>query len=501
MANKKDLQDAQNYSQARLITAFTSGMPDGKELTPKKGLTPVMVSIGLTAIMVLISVFYGIISPGLPSDWSNNKLIVGKDTASRFISVNGVLHPVINTTSARLLIPSDEYRVITVDDNELEGIPIGSSVGIVGAPDILPNRSRLVSKFLVSCLDTERASTNNLITNDAVTTPASRNEAMLVNVDGIGFLIVNGLRHRLPQEGLIRDAVLRILGVGQLTLDNAPKAPVQWLDLFAGGSDLGVLDVRGKGTEVAVGGTSYTVGSLIADPSNDNTKYVVLADGTLSPLNGMALEMYQLSLGAGAQTITMTAQEQQQAGFRNATDSIVPDDWPDGQLTPMNSGNGTCAALEPSKFQTDTTHNAAAGITLATISDDKNRPQRTDSGTTIINGSGALLRTVDSAGGTTGALYMVDGTGVAYPVPDDTEETLKRLGFTKNDVTAIPRSWINVFSAGVALSSNSAELQISAQDQAAATSSSGQSSATSAGTEGTSDANSSSDSSASSRKQ
>ncbi|MGE4655169.1 type VII secretion protein EccB [Bifidobacterium longum subsp. suis] len=172
MANKKDLQDAQNYSRARLITAFTSGMPDGKELTPKKGLTPVMVSIGLTAIMVLISVFYGIISPGLPSDWSNNKLIVGKDTASRFISVNGVLHPVINTTSARLLIPSDEYRVITVDDNELEGIPIGSSVGIVGAPDILPNRSRLVSKFLVSCLDTERASTNNLITNDAVTTPA-----------------------------------------------------------------------------------------------------------------------------------------------------------------------------------------------------------------------------------------------------------------------------------------------------------------------------------------
>lgn len=171
MANKKDLQDAQNYSRARLITAFTSGMPDGKELTPKKGLTPVMVSIGLTAIMVLISVFYGIISPGLPSDWSNNKLIVGKNTASRFISVNGVLHPVINTTSARLLIPSDEYRVITVDDNELEGIPIGSSVGIVGAPDILPNRSRLVSKFLVSCLDTERASTNNLITNDAVTTP------------------------------------------------------------------------------------------------------------------------------------------------------------------------------------------------------------------------------------------------------------------------------------------------------------------------------------------
>ena len=41
-------------------------MPDGKELTPRRGLAPVVVSVGLTAILVLVSVFYGIISPGLP---------------------------------------------------------------------------------------------------------------------------------------------------------------------------------------------------------------------------------------------------------------------------------------------------------------------------------------------------------------------------------------------------------------------------------------------------
>ena len=169
--------------------------------------------------------FYGIISPGLPSDWSNNKLIVGKDTASRFVSVNGVLHPVINTTSARLLIPSSEYRVITVDDKDLEGIPVGSSVGIVGAPDILPNRSRLASRYLVSCLGEKQGATDTMVTDDA--SPWKRvpdRQASLVNVDGTGYLLIDGVRHRLPQDGTIRDAVLRILGIGQLTICS-PAAP------------------------------------------------------------------------------------------------------------------------------------------------------------------------------------------------------------------------------------------------------------------------------------
>lgn len=455
MANKKDLQDAQNYSRARLITAFTSGMPDGKELTPKKGLTPVMVSIGLTAVMILVSVFYGIISPGLPSDWSNNKLIVGKDTASRFVSVNGVLHPVINTTSARLLIPSSEYRVITVDDKDLEGIPVGSSVGIVGAPDILPNRSRLASRYLVSCLAEKQGATVTMVTDDA--SPWKRvpdRQASLVNVDGTGYLLIDGVRHRLPQDGTIRDAVLRILGIGQLTLDQAPKAPVQWLDLFAGGSDIGTLTIPGRAGSVEVGGKTYTVGSMIADPSDGRTMYVVLRDGTLAPLSGLALAMYKLSAGTSAAPVTMSPQEQQQAGFRNASSSIVPDDWPDSRLTAAQiPQGGTCVALDTTVENGEKGKaNPAAGIHMVTFSDPQQVPAWSDSGVTVQGASGALLRAAPVSGSRQGVLYVVDGTGAAYPVPDDDDETLKRLGFQSDDVTAIPRSWINVFHVGVSLS-------------------------------------------------
>ena len=59
MANKKDLAEAQSYSRRRLVTAFSSGIPDGVELTPKKNQSPVIVGVGLTVIAILVSLFYG----------------------------------------------------------------------------------------------------------------------------------------------------------------------------------------------------------------------------------------------------------------------------------------------------------------------------------------------------------------------------------------------------------------------------------------------------------
>lgn len=105
MANKKDLAEAQSYSRRRLVTAFSSGIPDGVELTPKKNQSPVIVGVGLTVIAILVSLFYGMVSPSLPDGWENNKLIVAKNSAARYVSSNGTLHPVINAISARLLIP------------------------------------------------------------------------------------------------------------------------------------------------------------------------------------------------------------------------------------------------------------------------------------------------------------------------------------------------------------------------------------------------------------
>ena len=58
MATKGDLIEAQNFSRRRLLTAFVSGAPGGKELQPSSPLRAVIAAIALTVIVVLVGVFY-----------------------------------------------------------------------------------------------------------------------------------------------------------------------------------------------------------------------------------------------------------------------------------------------------------------------------------------------------------------------------------------------------------------------------------------------------------
>lgn len=145
MATKGDLIEAQNFSRRRLLTAFVSGAPGGKELQPASPLRAVIAAIALTVIVVLVGVFYGLIRPGLPTGWENGKLVLVSDTGARFVTVDGILHPVINTASARLLLPANEYGVISTDQATLAGTPVGDTLGITGAPDELPPPSGLIT--------------------------------------------------------------------------------------------------------------------------------------------------------------------------------------------------------------------------------------------------------------------------------------------------------------------------------------------------------------------
>lgn len=458
MANKKDLAEAQNYSRARLITAFTSGIPGGKELAPKKGLTPVLVGVGLTAIMVLVSVFYGYLSPGLPTDWSNNRLIVAKDTASRFVSVKGTLYPVINTTSARLLIPSKDYKVLVVDDQELEGLPVGNSVGIAGAPDILPNRDRLANRQFASCAQDDAV--RNVISAQEAARPAGRSTAVVVSDGGTEFVIAAGLRHRLPKDGLTRDSMLRILGLAQAQVT---KVATQWVNLFGEGTPLDPVHVPGEGKTIKVEGESYEVGSFVTQQGGDGSVYVVMQDASLAPVDGVAKELYSV----GKDDSLIRPHELTVAklgGFSNAPASFIPADWPNAKLTAMASPS-PCALTEPSDGADGTA--ATPSVELGTVPD-RSLLDATPAHTKVASGSGALVRAVSGDDITKGTLYVIDGSGMAYPVPDDTEEIIARLGFQSADVRGIPREWVDVFAIGVSLSPDDAGLP--AQFNAAGTS-------------------------------
>src|SRR5204862_174540 len=76
----------------------------------------------------------GVVSPGGSTAWREpGAIIVEKETGSRFLLVDGVLRPVLNLASARLLAGA-EAPVRSVSGKSLAGVPHGAAVGIPGAP-------------------------------------------------------------------------------------------------------------------------------------------------------------------------------------------------------------------------------------------------------------------------------------------------------------------------------------------------------------------------------
>lgn len=454
MANKKDLSEAQGYSRRRLVTAFSGGIPNGMELAPKKNLTPVIVGIGLTVIAILIGIFYGYLKPSLPDDWKNNKLIVAKGSAARYVSLDGTLHPVINTVSARLMIPSDDFEVLTVDDEQLNGIPISYSLGILGAPDSLPDKQYLARGAMYSCT---RAS--NILDNTfqpSSTTSMSGREAIVARVDDEHYYLVTASkRYRLPTDDSLRDEFQRAFGIPQTaTVD----VPIQWINLFEQGTDIEPIPLVPSHSQPSSqarleAGTIITLnGNQIQDP----TKYLVMEDGAISELNDFTYGL--VSVGRSAAQNAPIVVDTASVKLRNSSEQPIPQDWPSTTLTPVASeGKSMCAALP--------LDGSTAAVQFVTKTDERtssaeSRESALQMHTTFVDAGGALVR-ASIGSSNAGTIFVIDSAGKAYALTDATEETLKRLGYEAADVCNVPRSWIDVFPTGVELTEEAAGRPVS----------------------------------------
>ncbi len=117
MASKRDLVEAHAYNRRRLVSAFLSGAPGGREVESVSRSRPVVASLALGGLLVGGAAIAGLFATPLPNGWENGYVVLGKSSAARFVSIKGTLHPVLNATSARLILPSDKgFQVLVVDD-------------------------------------------------------------------------------------------------------------------------------------------------------------------------------------------------------------------------------------------------------------------------------------------------------------------------------------------------------------------------------------------------
>jgi type VII secretion protein EccB len=440
MATKKDLIEAQGFSRRRLLSAFTGGAPGGKELDPAKPLRAVVAGVALTVGVILVGVFWGIMQPGLPGDWQNNRLIVATDTGSRYVSVEGTLYPVINTASARLLIPAGEFKVVRTDQAALDGIPIGPAIGILGAPDDLPAPNALINSSWTACID-DGTGAAVTVSDDPVAAISTDTGAVVKRGEDL-FVVADGLRYAVAPGDA--NAVLRAAGLGA---SDILEVDGRWLNLFASGDELGPIRINGFGA--AVPGTDLTAGTIVhtqGKPAEE--RYVALASGDLALLSPLAYQLYLLGSGEQAREVEVSPAE---VADVPTIQNLGGTDWPAQPLATLAADQTPCAVLSGDA-------RTVLGATTAELPEDR-------SGVDVTVGGGALMQVTGGSEDAVGMAVLIDESGTAYAIPgatlDESSEdaatgAIAQLGYSLSDVGRVSDAWIEFFAAGPALSAEAA---------------------------------------------
>ena len=259
MATKRDLVEAHAFSRRRLVTAFVSGAPGGREVEPARPGRTIVGGVALSVLMVAAAAITGVFSDRPDSDWDAPGLVISKELGAAYVILDEdlpdgelpELRPVLNITSAQLILGAEGLEPRIVSQDVLETRPIGADIGILDAPASLPDPGALVDTGWTACTG-EGLGLAVALDDEPAVTPASPSDAVLVEVKGgasSGLWLVatapdNGSepaqahRYLVPAGASERtDAFLREVGLGSGSAQ-AVRVPREWLELFPRGGDL-----------------------------------------------------------------------------------------------------------------------------------------------------------------------------------------------------------------------------------------------------------------------
>lgn len=462
MATKKDLVEAYSFSRRRLVTAFVSGAPGGREVEPARPGRSIVGGLALAVLLVAGAAIAGVFTSNVDPTWAEKAgLVISKEEAEVFVitepSTEPVLHPILNITSAKLILGSDvEPQVIPEEDIADE--EIGSDLGIFGAPYDVPDVSRLIESGWTACTDGADGGLRLNLSEGPLVAPAAEDGGMLVTVDRETWLIaasrpdeggtVSAFRYRVPRaesgpQELVLERIGLSVGSGEVT-----KVSREWLNLFPEGGEISV-DAFGVTPRGGRGGGAPVPGEVLLV---NGTPYITAASGALAPLDPFSLAV---ALGNADDAIDPTEFQGDVDDLDFERGEFLDARWPGTTLVPVFGER--CVRLltdpgEPSLVQLVQDPEAEAAATGT----------RGES-VAVDAGAGAYVRSGGWGQSSGGSPFVMDAKGYAYPVVGPEAPGL--LGYDGYDAPVVPDSWIELFTPGVQLSQNAALCAPQAGDQ------------------------------------
>jgi type VII secretion protein EccB len=423
----------------------------------------------LLVITALVGCFvFSLIRPNGTA--ANNAVLADRSTAALYVRVGEQLHPVLNLTSARLIV-GRPVNPTTVKSSELDKFPRGNLIGIPGAPERMVQNTAKDANWTV-CEAVSGPATGVTVTAGAPDSTGARaaalntGHAVLVRNPTGTWLLWDGRRSRID---LADHAVTGALGLGSdipaprpiaAGLFNAiPEAPPLSAPAIpdAGSPPRFPLPVS------APVGAVVEAHALDATTGNGMLYYAVLPDG-LQPISPVLAAILRNSNSYGLDQPPRLGADQ--VAKLPVSRMLDTDRYPDQRISLVDAAHDpvTCAHWSKPAGATTNSLTLLTGSALP-VPEAVHTEDLVGAGTggtanrvALAPGTGYFTATVgqNAVSPTAGSLFWISDTGVRYGIDSEggtnvPAKTAEVLGLNP-PATPIPWSMLSLFAPGPTLS-------------------------------------------------
>jgi type VII secretion protein EccB len=464
MRTRRDQVQAYRFVTRRIVSALLSGDPETTDLPMRRLGLAVFGSAMVAAIVLAGAGVYGLMTKG-GAPLETNTLVIEKETGATYVFVDGRLYPTLNYTSARLILGDGAPPVRSMSQASIRERPRGRMVGIVGAPDDLPDRSSLVGLPWSVCNTPDpadpRRPTTRLVVNQRLSggVPLG-DQAILVSVNGVRYLLSRNTWMQIIGDdtaiAALKMASVRPIEVGQQLINAVPAGP-RLREPFIAGDD--------EPSQLQVGNGSDRVGQIFRAADQH---YVLTQDG-LVPIGEVTALLLRRD-GGGVKDIT-PEQAGQVLSDQRLEDEGVPQKLP--ELRQVGLGRATvCATYQAGSAGApptttievfDRTPPELSPTAPGSIEVRQNERDtvRTAERVVVPGGKGALVQAMPGVGeggqGAAGStVYLITSQGIRYPLGTRSGDAVTALGYGGVTPLAVPASLLALIPTGPALERDAA---------------------------------------------
>ncbi|AIA04393.1 type VII secretion protein EccB [Streptomyces noursei] len=459
MASRRDELNGYTFAKKRLVAAFLRPSPDRTDEGAPSPLRAVLPGLVIAALTLAGFGAWGMFRPQAPKGWDDpgQHVILGSQSATLYVVLRTdgkpQLHPVLNMASARLLLTTDRFDVLKVDENELDKgkIPHGPTLGIPYAPERIPDPEEgRKSKRWAVC---EQPGSNGRSVQKATFLFADRDQH---KVDGPGRLrdgqvlyvqqqtaTDNGPRYLIGPTGTKyfldggspteSELLLRAL------VGNRQPQPVtkDWLATFHDGTPIAFPPLPGKaGDPAGVKGLApheNRIGMVLRATTGSGTQEYVVLRGSVVPVSGFVARLFLFSPQTALLKQHNQPTEVDAQSFTPESHGLFTEkNWPQPSVQQANTAapSGDPAGARNTVCSVLRDVSKSGGTTLSTWAGTGYPQQIVNGGTSayVTPGTGLFYQQIQAGDVTTGAHFLVTDTGLRYGIQTNNDSSAKRSG-------------------------------------------------------------------------